>query len=290
MTELNNKVVFYANFKQKLPNLWKDIPKILRRDIIMKYLDFITIRRLDTATCCSKLRGELLHQYKRMICYGVNTYKFETIRDFRWCMKRQFNIMNFTLELKDHAWDSTWPTFHYICSKEEHRDVALLMAKQCNDHNGNSVVNSVDPGTKFTALHYAVKAGNLTMTKMLIIDGNADVNQKNGGGYTPLLVLCVGGLLELDSSKIDVAMFLCENGADLEIRQGTNQWTPLHWCCHLGNVQMATLLVHHGADITARSAHDRSCYQIAKHAIGKNRESIVLFVELCLVKRGLKLE
>ena len=279
-------LVFFSDFKEHKKfkvNLWSDGQLIwCRRQVLSHWLTLDDIVNLDTATSCRVLRKELKRMYQTLTSCGANKYPYSSLKGIRWVMHRGIRVSNFKLELEGHTSEDTWPTFHYLCSQESTRDVASFMAKNCHK---TGIVNTVDHGPMWTSLHYAVKATNLEVAKMLIEVGKADVNARNGGGYTPLLVICVSGVTE-DPAKLAIVRLLIKHGVNLETRQGISQFTPLHWCCHLGNVAVAKLLISGGADITSLTLHKKSPLDLAQSAI-RNRITTTGLILRELKKLGL---
>ena len=269
----------------------------MRFKIYQSYLTVQDILSLDTAPCSTELRIELKGMYQCLRCKGTDMHPYTSIESITWMTTRGISLEGFTLVLPGHEKEATWPTFHYLCSQEKYRDLALLMAK----HGAQDIVNSRDAGPGFSALHYACKGGNLPMARLLIEQGHADVNARNGGGYTPLLLICVSGtpsctnsgnhaVSDKDKVKLAIVRLLIEHGADLELRQGVSQFTPLHWCCHVGNVMVAKVLIAAGADIKAKTLHDgrahRSALELAKKAL-VNKISMRGLIERDMKKKGL---
>ena len=215
--------------------------------------------------------------YQNLRSAGANRHPYTSIESIRWVMNRGIVPKGFSLVLDGHEADATWPTFHYLCSQESTRDIALLMAT--NGERG--IVNSVDAGTMWTALHYSVKAGNATLARMLVEEGGADVNARNGGGYTPLLVVCVAG--DTCPEKLTIVKLLLKHGADLETRQGVSQWTPLHFCCHLGNVAVAKILISGGANVNSLTRYNKTPIDLCKKAL-RNKLTITGLIERSLKK------
>ena len=290
-------VVFFSEWSKKQRNIWTE-PQLIwvRYRVLKSYLTLHDILALDTAICNAELRNEMKCMYPRLQCKGLDIHLYTSIESIRWVTSRGISLREFTLVLPEHEGDATWPTFHYVCSVEKYRDVALLMAK----YGADDVVNSRDAGPGFTALHYACKGGNVQMAKMLVEQGHADVNARNGGGYTPLLVICVSGSSQnstttsspassssdKDSDKMAIVKLLLQNEANLELQQGVSHFTPLHWCCHVGNVMVAKMLIAAGADITAKTLHNKSPLDLASKAL-TNKISMRGLLEREMKKRGL---
>lgn len=99
------------------------------------------------------------------------------------------------------VWDKWWAkklisnqTMIEQAKKGNYDQVAKLI--DCN-YNDDSVasINYQEPKTGMTALHYAVKAGNMRLVN-LILSNNADVMVQDSKGQTPLHLACMKGDLE----------------------------------------------------------------------------------------------
>lgn len=102
----------------------------------------------------------------------------------------------------------------------------------------------------------AIESGNIDQIKGLLASAPESINQKDESGLAPLHVAA-------RSDQLEVAKYLLESGADVEVR---NQYgrTPLLCVAFMtGSVEMATLLIEHGADINAADAQGATPLKLA---------------------------
>jgi len=75
----------------------------------------------------------------------------------------------------------------------------------------------------------------------LLIDAGAEVNARQGGGFTPLHSVAQGG-------DVEFARLLAEAGADVNVR-AENQQRPLDLALANGRQAMVDFLESHGASL-----------------------------------------
>ena len=93
------------------------------------------------------------------------------------------------------------------------------------------------------ALTQATIDGNIEAAKQAIAAG-ADVNAKDGGGWTPLHHAVEAGHKE-------IAELLIANGADVNAKDKLG-WTPLFYAAFSGRTEVAELLIAEGVDVNAK--------------------------------------
>jgi uncharacterized protein len=119
-----------------------------------------------------------------------------------------------------------------------------------------------EPMGGLTALHYAVRQGNVDAVDALL-DRAADINQVSADGTTPLMLAAING-------QFDLAMHLLERGADATIATAAGgtplyrvvdlQWAPKStypqpaaaWQQKTSYLALMTALLDRGADPNAR--------------------------------------
>jgi len=104
-------------------------------------------------------------------------------------------------------------------------------------------VNAKD-GDGYTPLHSAVYYGHKEIAELLIAEG-ADVNAKGGGEWTPLHNAALGGHKE-------IVELLIANGVDVNAKD-KDGLTPLIQSAIEGQKEVAELLISKGADVNARN-------------------------------------
>jgi ankyrin repeat protein len=125
-----------------------------------------------------------------------------------------------------------------------------------------------------TPLSWAAQEGRLRIAELLI-QGGAEVDEKDGNGYTPLR-------RALENHHEAVACLLIEKGVDIEARDNTGS-TTLICASRWGHETTIQLLVDRGLDIEAR---DNSGLTALIWASRQGHEAVVRF----LVDRGVDIE
>ena len=101
-----------------------------------------------------------------------------------------------------------------------------------------------------TPLHYAVFCGLYDVVKVLAAEYPQDVNSRSFiGEETPLHLTSRAG-----AGHIDLARLLIEHGANVAA-QDKDGTTPLHRASEEGHVDLARLLIEHGADVAAQDKY-----------------------------------
>ena len=97
-----------------------------------------------------------------------------------------------------------------------------------------------------SGIHKAAANGNIEAVKQYL-DGGADVNAKDGGGWTPLHHAAEAGHKE-------IAELLIANGADVNAKDKDRSGsTPLSKAVIEGHNEIVELLIAKGADVNAKT-------------------------------------
>jgi ankyrin repeat protein/truncated hemoglobin YjbI len=110
-----------------------------------------------------------------------------------------------------------------------------------------------------TALHYAVRGGNLPLLQLLVERG-ATVNALDDDGLTPLLHLAK---TRSKADPIGVLELLAANGADLDARD-ESQGTLLMSFARQGKTEVVGWLLAHGADRNARNMRGKTAADLGR--------------------------
>ena len=133
----------------------------------------------------------------------------------------------------------------------------------------------------------AIKDRSTKVTELLLQNRNIDVDLSNKFGETPLMMASIQGDLPVVKTlvlknkaridhigwtplhyacakgNLDVAKFLMANGANVD-SNALNGTTPLMMAVQSGNEELVRLLLDNGADIRLRNAHGFSAIDIAE--------------------------
>jgi hypothetical protein len=101
----------------------------------------------------------------------------------------------------------------------------------------------------------AAADGSLSRVKSSLADG-ANVNAKRSNGTTALHSACSRGYFE-------IVQYLVENGADMNIRGGEDNDTPLIWAVYNERNNISKFLIDNGANINSRDKHGKSALNYA---------------------------
>jgi hypothetical protein len=106
--------------------------------------------------------------------------------------------------------------------------------------------------------HAALISGNFEVFRILIEYRAADINARDSGGSTPLL-------LALDDPHFkdgSAVRLLLKHGADINAPNQMGQ-TPLHWASIYGTPEVVRLLLEHRADVEAKDNFGKTALQEA---------------------------
>ncbi len=78
------------------------------------------------------------------------------------------------------------------------------------------------------------------------------------------------------AGDLELAVYLLEQGVDVDVRSGIDQSTPLHVAAHAGQIEIVRLLIARGADIRARAAGGNTPMHMA--ALGGHAEIVELLL------------
>lgn len=126
------------------------------------------------------------------------------------------------------------------------------------------VINTASAQT--LSLFVAARSNDVNLAQTLL-SANADVNQTDGQGYTPLI-------LATYNDNFEVAQFLLKHGASTEIKDHSGR-TALMGACFKGHEREVKLLLDNGANA---SAVDSKGLTSTMYAVMFGRISIVLML------------
>ena len=157
----------------------------------------------------------------------------------------------------------------HLASGEGYLEVARVLIEHGADVKAQDWSGS-------TPLHYASRNGQVEVARFLIKHG-ADVTMQTTDGQTPLnnglqtdhclyawpFIGHSGGVSTHEkegwprhfaspNERMELAQLLVEHGADVNGHSGGCGWTLLHFVSFKGPVQLARFLVEHGADVKAQ--------------------------------------
>ncbi|KAH9888725.1 hypothetical protein F4778DRAFT_755098 [Xylariomycetidae sp. FL2044] len=125
-----------------------------------------------------------------------------------------------------------------------------------------------------TALFCACMRGHDRVAEALLA-GGAAVEAQDREGRSPLLFLASEKQAPKARWTLDTLRLLLDRGADVEVRDHIER-TPLLWAATNGNVELAHVLLNHGANIAATNNRGRTALHLAAESnVKEHREEMV---------------
>ena len=109
-----------------------------------------------------------------------------------------------------------------------------------------------------TALHFAVRLGDLEVIKCLI-NHEADVDAINNSKMTSLHYAACS------KKNIEILKLLILSNANVDV-QDDNLWTPLHYACQSGYIEVAKELLKNNANIEAKNIHEQTPLHLSSNS------------------------
>jgi len=130
----------------------------------------------------------------------------------------------------------------------------------CSDHNEIQEV----PQQIIKDIFFASNVGDINLLKTLIEQDKIDINSRDNDGSTALHWACY-------KNRLEVAKYLVEHGAELDVANISEGHTALMWACVGGHLQCIHYLLEQGANVYKV---DNRGYNALHHAI-QNSHSLV---------------
>jgi ankyrin repeat protein len=136
-------------------------------------------------------------------------------------------------------------------------EVKSLIAKGINPNTLDSKGNPM--------LFLAIKDKSTKVTEFLLNNPNIDVDLSNLSGETPLMMAAIEGDLPLVKSLV----------LDKKAHVDHIGWTPLHYACTKGNLEVAKFLVANGASVDSTAQNGTTPLMMA---VQSGNESLIRFL------------
>ena len=167
----------------------------------------------------------------------------------------------------------------WIESEDHALSLALSLLKRDMEANRRDKYNE-------TPLHLATKYGQFRLAKILLEHG-ADANAKNDDGMTPLQISSESRIDD-EADILNHILLLLKHGAELNVRRGKFNDTPLHLAMRWDWFKLAETLLDHGADTNAENNELMAPLHILSEGWIEGGEGHVLNLALLLLKHGVE--
>ncbi len=148
--------------------------------------------------------------------------------------------------------DSEGNTPLYEAARKNHSDIVRLLVVE-----GNAQVDAPNGPDRWTALKAASMEGNLDVVSVLLHEGEAMVDLKDGKGLTPLYEAT-------RANHLDVVEALVDKGASVDARNGEAGHTALTVASHLGHAGIVRFLVQEaGGSVDLRDGNGLALLYLA---------------------------
>ncbi|CAH0034152.1 unnamed protein product [Clonostachys rhizophaga] len=149
----------------------------------------------------------------------------------RWFLEKQPKLISVT---DPYGWSPL-----HVAAEAGHADIVRLLLQ-----NGSDAAISDNGGD--TALHCALRSGDVQTTELLLLEEGVDVTTRAADGCSPLHLVCNSGNLEL------AALLLEQNAVDKNAYD-IRGYTPLAEAVRCGHVEIVKLLLSNKVGAVART-------------------------------------
>ena len=87
----------------------------------------------------------------------------------------------------------------------------------------------------------------------MLLNNGLDINECDSDGETALLKLLIP-IKSVDEATIDMVKYLISKGADVNVIENGQHWTPLHFASRSKSLEVIKILLANGAKVDAIDA------------------------------------
>jgi ankyrin repeat protein len=156
-----------------------------------------------------------------------------------------------------------------VNANDNNNNITALMEASENGHleivqfliTNGADVNASDK-YNLTALMNAASNGHADIVKLLI-ENRANVNTINCLGNTALIQVTQNSIMDKET-QLDIVKQLIQSGADVNIQDKYNKWTPLMDATSINKLEIVQELLEAGADVNITNINDVTALMIAE--------------------------